>query len=144
MITREFRRAVEQALGLRGWTNWTPTVTQLGSVAVTINNARYMRIGKLIILTAYLTVTGSGTGNNAIVISGLPATGAYATAGQVVGDGAILDNGSAWYAGASLIMETTTTLKFRVSGNNDYAGITPNFALANTDAISFTCTYEAA
>lgn len=130
------------------WTSWTPTITQSGSVTCTVNRATYARYGRTIHATAFLTVTGSGTANNAVVIGGLPATGAYATG--VIGMGALSDlSATRTYPFMAALASTTT---FVLLGTQEITadiqlGLTASsmFAagLANTDQISFTITYQA-
>lgn len=125
------------------WETWTPAVTQSGAVTATTTLARYMRIQKLVIAVAKMTITGTGTANNAVTLS-LPIT-ANNTA-QMIGSGFIYD------ASANLLDlvicegATTTTTKFYRDGvgANAFWGIDRNIALANGDVISVTLMYEAA
>lgn len=122
------------------WTTWTPTITQSGSVTFTNTRSTYARLGRTIIANFALTVTGSGTATNDIVVS-LPATAAAANAGQ--GVGFILDTGNTYYVG-TWVLTTTTTARLLTYGNGNPAGVNPNFALAVGDVLSGTITYEAA
>jgi hypothetical protein len=130
------------------WSTWTPTVTQSGSVTVTVNRASYARYGRTIHATAFLTVTGAGTISNAVVIGGLPAAAAYTTG--VFGFGALSDlSASRTYPFMAAFASSTS---FALLGTQDVSadiqlGVASSSftaALANTDQISFTVTYEAA
>lgn len=131
-----------QNLLMVGWTDWTPTVTQSGAVTVTVNEAKYAVIGKVLHLYAKLTVTGPGTGANAIVIGGLPIALAYGGVDTAIGTGVVVDTGTANYTGA-LVAASVTTLKI-VSHSNGYIGVYPDFALAATDVITLSGTYRVA
>lgn len=143
-LERELERLKTQERG-GIWADWTPTVTQSGSVTVTVTYARYFTAGKLVVLQAKLGVTGTGTTNNAIVISGIPTAIQPASSGglSVVGTIDIQDTGTAQYVGA-LIAVGANDLRGLADGLGNYIGITPNFALANTDIISFQAAYERA
>lgn len=130
------------------WTSWTPTITQSGSVTCTVNRATYARYGRTIYATAFLTVTGTGTASNSVVIGGLPATAAYSTGS--VGFGALSDlSATRTYP---FVAALTSTTAFGLLGTQDVSadiqlGVASSSftaALANTDQISFTITYQAA
>jgi len=119
--------------------DWTPTVTQSGSVAVTVNYAKWCKIGPLTLLWATLSVTGTGTGNNNIAIGGIPndpaSNGDY-------GNIWINDNGTSYRVGAAIYVGSSQFL-CRVNGAGT-AGVNPNFALANGDAIMIIAIYPSA
>lgn len=129
------------------WSTWTPSVTQSGAVTVTVNRASYGRWGRLIVASGFLTVTGSGTGNNVVQIGNLPVAAAYSTG--VIGTGAISDlSATRTYIGLTALISTTA---FRFLGATIAADIQLGLTgsgfdagLANTDQISFTLMYQAA
>ncbi len=143
------------------WTSFTPTVTQSGAVTVTVTSsyfavvdhvdsptvtsASYQRIGRTITGNFILTVTGSGTGANAVVISALPATAASGQ--QYVGSGSITDATGPQEYFANLQMNSTTTFVFRnvlSSTTNAWLGASGfTAALANTDSICGFFEYQA-
>lgn len=126
------------------WRDWTPTVTQSGSVTVTVNRARYIVIANWVHLHGELTVTGSGTGGNAIIIGGIPiATTGLTNGTSVIGVAAVEDTGVAYYA-AILRLQSTTTFAMIYPSTNNFIGVNPNIALGNTDKISFRGAYERA
>lgn len=128
--------------GLITWTAWTPTVTQSGSVTVTVTRARYIVAGKIAHVQANLLVTGSGTITNAIVIGGQPAA-IQSPANLIIGGGLIIDTGTQIYGGLSLVAVGATDWRFYgYAAGTSHAGVTPNFALANTDVIQFQAVYE--
>ena len=130
-------KAVKTAIDT--WTTWTPTVTQSGSVTVDINDARYKITGHLVHVEINLTVTGSGTGANAIVIGGQPAA-IQGSTGDVLGMGHITDFGVTTYTGALYVNGATDWRVIEVVTHN-YIGVDPNFALASGDVIRFKADY---
>jgi hypothetical protein len=102
-----------------------------------------VKIGNQIHARLSCTVTGTGTGANAIVISGLPAMAFYASE-IAIGSGLIVDAGTSNYPGV-VIPESATSVKiYAQQATSTAIGQNPNFALANTDRISFSISYEAA
>lgn len=61
--------AIADAIDDGVWTDWTPVLTQLTTVAATVTYAKYARIGRTIHFYLALSVTGSGVSNNSIRIS---------------------------------------------------------------------------
>ena len=126
-------------------TNWTPTLTQLGSVTATVTAATYTRIGRLIVANFLLAVTGSGTGANDVVIGGLPATAAAGI--EVVGGGGIIDTSATSQYEWLIHLATTTTAKIKSTnsltstyyGSNGFTA-----ALASGDFVYGEMTYFAA
>jgi hypothetical protein len=125
------------------WQDWTPTVTQSGSVAVTVTYARYTLVGNLVVGVGRLAVTGSGSAGNNIIIGGQPTAIQHGnTHGglSMIGGGAVHDSGTAYYHGALMSVGATD---WRILGHADgYIGGNPSFALANGDTISFQAAYE--
>lgn len=128
-----------------GWTAYTPTLTQSGTVTKTVTVARYLQIGKLVIVYVRLDVTGAGTTNNTITVS-TPATGV--STGYICGSGEVIDaSGATVTYPAMVYTNTTTTFSFGRTDQSAFVsriGVDPNFALASGDVITFTATYEAA
>lgn len=127
------------------WSTWTPTVTQLGSVAVTVNFADYVIINKLCLLQALLTVTGSGTPATLIAIAGIPAAAAPQRNGtyMICGKFIISDAGVGHYEGG-VIAQGGNVLRLIRNASTSYVGIDPNFGLASGDMISISCVYKVA
>ncbi len=123
------------------WTTWTPTVTQSGTVTHTVNTARYRELGKLVIAYCKLTMTGAGTGANGIIVGGLPT--AIAGSPASIGSGIVVNIGTLSYS-CTVRLQTTTSVNFIGYAQGDIIGVTPNFALASGDIISFMIMYEIA
>lgn len=127
------------------WTTYTPTLTQSGAVTKTVTEASYMKIGRLVIASGYLTCTGAGSANNAVLV-GVPVTAASGSA--VIGSGWVYDaSSSAWYAGPATL-QSTSVFGFALSGNTALvAGATGSgftAALANTDQVRYAIMYQSA
>lgn len=125
---------------------WTPTVTQSGSVTVSVTRAGYQRVGRFVTCNLFLGVTGAGTGANAVVIGGLPFT---ATGNQgVIGTGAVLDQSAAFTYPGFVLLNTTSSVVFIPTGTStagQYLGVASfTAALAVNDSLYATFTYEAA
>jgi hypothetical protein len=125
------------------WQNWTPTITQSGTVSRTVTRARYAAVGKLTVAEVLLDFTGAGTGNN-LISSTLPVTAAGAgSTASGIGSFIFRDTGTAFYVG-TVYLVSTTALRFLVHNVGDDLGRAPNFAIASGDALGFTIVYEAA
>lgn len=133
------------AFGGSSYATYTPTLTQSGSVTNTINRAAYARIGKSVHGGAYLTVTGTGTLNN-IVLVGLPVA---AVGSQfAIGSGTVFDTSAGLFYSGTLILNSSTTAKLSVgtTGTNYLGGSGGVFtaALAAGDLVAVAFDYEAA
>lgn len=125
------------------WETWTPAVVQSGAVTSTNTASSYMRIQKLVIAQAYVTITGTGTGANVVTVS-LPVT-AKAGNNAVIAFGWIYDSSTTTQYTVMGQLPTTTTISFLYSQASGSAwGVAPNIALAANDQIRFTAIYEAA
>lgn len=126
------------------WRDWTPTVTQSGAVTVTATFARYMATANTIHLAAFLSVTGSGTTNNNIIIT--PPTGLGPAMVGHIGTGYIFDTSTGGIYFGSLVAVSATDIRLRLHSltTASFMGINPNFGLASGDVITFQATYEKA
>ena len=140
-----------EATGLKWggtWTAYTPTVLQSGAVTVTVGNARYIKVGKLVVVQGLLVVTGTGTASNLIKIT-CPVTPYYATSLMPCGTGTVYDSSTAnVYPSLIAFLDTTYfafTLTNAITTNgSQYLGASQfTAALAANDQIGFTFTYEA-
>lgn len=138
---REKTYILDNLRAIAEWTSYTPTVTQSGSVTKTVTYAKYRTFGGTTEVIVYLSLTGSGTTNNAITVS-LPTTCVTSTT-LSVGSGFYLDSGTATYPIGVLIASTTTVnfLRQDTQPGNSF-GQDPNFAAASGDVLRFHCVYE--
>lgn len=135
-------------LGVAAWTSYTPTLTQNATVTKTVTYAKYQRVGRLITVQGFLSVTGAGTGVNAVVI-GLPVAAAQ-TSGLALGVGVVFDS-SATLAYKGIVMVTGASTVSMYGANDTVAtayigagGGGFSAALASGDTIAYTATYESA
>jgi hypothetical protein len=136
------------------WTAWTPTLTQSGAVTKTVTSGAYIRIGRLIVGYCFLTVTGTGTSSNGIVIS-TPVTAAVSGT-TPCGQGWLLDESltpDGFYKGFVALNTTTQFVLYdhTVGPANGIAATlmgsganTFNAALAANDVVTIQFMYEAA
>lgn len=132
--------AIETAL--LTWTTWTPTITQSGSVTCTVTYSKYLKLGKVVITQGVLTVTGSGTTANAIIIGGIPAGIQPAMSDIIVGTGMVVDTGSANHISAVQLISSSTFRFISAAQNVPVGTLTAAFALANTDVIRWETMWE--
>lgn len=132
-------------LGVDGWTSFTPTLTQSATVTKTLTYARYQRVGRLIVAQVFLTVTGSGTASNGIII-GLPVTAALTTQPLEVGTGTVFDVSANQAFKGNAILNSGTGVNIRATGTSTSVMGAADFTagLANNDTVSYTVMYEAA
>jgi hypothetical protein len=128
------------------WTTWTPAITQSGSVTATVTHAVYGRWGRLIVASCSLSVTGAGTGANAVTVS-LPVTAARS--GTTIGVGSVFDTSASTTYTANVITPSTTTVQFYAQGTSvstspTLGSFSFTAALAAGDVITFQVMYEAA
>lgn len=130
---------------LGAWTTFTPQVYQNGNVTSSNTYCQYIRIGDVVIVRALLSVTSAGSSGQKILVKDMPVSIAnHSTTGiYVLGVGGVLDSGATIYAPA-VCAHDATTVSFFADGAADFLGVSPAWALANNDTISFTITYKAA
>lgn len=131
--------------GTGAWTTYTPTLTQSGAVTKTVTYAAYMKIGRLVIGNVALSVTGTGSAAN-IVLIGLPQTSGT-SALISPGSGYIFDSSaSALYKGVVTLNSTTTVSLAATTTTTGGRLGTEAFtaALASGDLIAVSFMYEAA
>lgn len=140
---------------LLGWTAYTPTVVQSGTVtSFSANSFRYRQIGKTVFVQGRLTINaiGGAVAANLVSIS-LPVTAPAALSGPI-GTGSIIDvSASLLYAGQVRMLSTTTvglltvrtgTAPLSTAGAIYLGAVDFTEVLATGDIIDFYCTYEAA
>jgi hypothetical protein len=125
------------------WVDYVPTLTQLGTVAATINYSRYIKLGRMVTWTFRLTVTGTGTTNNRISLT-LP----FAAVGfaNLQGTGSVYDNSTTtnYVCVVTSAAGAATAVTFETNGvSSDGWGVAPNLALTSPDVVRGTITYEA-
>lgn len=129
------------------WTDWTPTITQSGTVTYTDVRSAYTRFGRKIQTDGVLSVTGSGTSTNLVTVT-LPVNAASTNANTVLGAGWIFDSSASQYYFGIWVPNSASTAKLQITsvgGSAAYAGLASFTAgLASGDVVTFQFTYEAA
>lgn len=129
------------------WVDWTPTLTQVNSITVSILYAQYCTNGKHVLVRAKLSASTAGVANNGISIGNIPAAIAPAVYGEpaiVAGNFTYYDAGTAYYVGNIYAVSAT---QFYMMVHNNAGGVVgqlPNFAVANGDALGFIGSYRIA
>jgi hypothetical protein len=123
-------------------------MTQSGNLTFTTNTARYLQLGKLVVVVGNVTITGTGSSGSKIALA-LPAaltarTLSVANPPQVVGQFHYFD-ASGLHITGSAILDTISELVFMQNGSvSSYIGVSPAFQAANTDTLEFTAQWELA
>lgn len=135
-----------ELMRLGAWQTYTPTLTQSGAVAKTVNYARFARLGRTIVAAGEMTVTGAGTAGVGIVI-GLPVAASFGS-GRTLGGGSVFD-ASAGLVYTAMPDRSGSTTTFRLwptstDTNNVLGAAVFTAALAAGDVVDFHVTYEAA
>ena len=130
------------------WTSYTPVIKGgATTVTATIQYAKYAQVNKIVFVRVEATVTSAGAVNGTIICT-LPINPVNAnTSLSTGGSFAILDAGSAFYAGAAIVNTGVTIGEVRGTAYNstDFMGTSaPAMTLANNDRISFSVCYEVA
>jgi len=145
--TNAFPAAASDLNNLFGaWTSWTPQIDQgaTTNIAKTVDDARYLRIGTLVVATFNLSVTGTGTAGQNLLLS-FPVTPARSSVGFKYGAGAIFDSSTS--INYACINGGPVGSSFVFVGDwSGYGGwgTIPNIAIANGDRISGFIAYEVA
>lgn len=137
LLRQEFDNLVKPEVGR--WIDWTPAVIQSGSVAVTVVEAKYRMSWEDIRIYCHLTVTGTGTAANAIIVSGWPSTINPSPGPNTwpVGVGVIVDQGIEIYEGVVSLNINNTQVSLWSPTTNTWVGANPSFALVSGDIIYF-------
>jgi hypothetical protein len=125
------------------WTAFTPTLTQGATISITVNSARYAKIGRLAVVFIQLTASSAGTAGGGIIIGAIPAAIAPLTANGATPVGTAYLGFTPPRVGA-VIAVSTTQLDVQVDNNTGVAGAAPAVTLASGIVVSLTATWETA
>ena len=138
-----------QTSSLGGWSTWTPQLYQNGNLTSTIPHARYTRIGDTAIVQGKVSATQAGTAGQQIEIRNLPYSAEAAGDYTVIGNAIYWDGVLRWQLNVETLPTATSiafgydSAPFGVYGGGRF-GASPSKAVASTNFISFTTTYEIA
>lgn len=130
------------------WTDYTPVITQGGTVTATVNRARYHRAGRKITGDVYAIVTGGAGAPTTTIDVSLPVTPAATSGNTIAGEGWIFDASTNAFWFGTMLISSSGAVRFLRRQD----GVTSAFlatsgmtsALAVGDILSFTFAYEAA
>lgn len=136
-------------LNLGGWTTFTPTLTQVGSLTLSGSSyAKYMVVNKTAFVQVQAIVaSGTGTAGNDITLGGIPAAIAMTRTGltALMGGCLVQDSGSNLWVGQAFATTTTAVKCYAGSSTTGQAiGTSPSFGLAVNDVVSVALAYEIA
>jgi hypothetical protein len=131
--------------GVGGWTSFTPQIDQgVTNIAKTVNYSKWVRgPRRTIIWTFHLTLTAAGTAGSPVTVT-LPVTAANAFG--CIGSSMVFDASAQNNYPCTLAPSTTTKVAFQyvTTGINAAWGQSPSIALASSDDLRGSITYEAA
>lgn len=131
-------------LGVGAWPDFTPTLTQSGAVTKTLTYSKLQRVGRLVVANILLTVTGTGTASNQIIV-GLPVVPAQAAMAAPIGTFYVRDDSTGLFYLVGAVINAAGALIGIGNGVNNALGVTGfTAALANLDTVGYSVAYEAA
>lgn len=126
-------------------TTWTPTLTQVGAAVLSVAEARWFQIYKMIFAYCRCQVSsGVGTTANNIVFGGFPVAARSVVADKILGQYVFIDSsaGSAAYSGQLVMVGDASSGVGVVDLTSDRLG--KGFAFAAGDIFSLLLQYEVA
>lgn len=131
-----------QAYVVAPWTSYTPALVQTSAVTKTVTYAKWIQIGKTVMGSVVLVAGAAGVAG-AQISSSLPVAPAYASSSAFAIGSFALVNGGTRQAGA-VVTTGGSTVIFQSAGQTNVLGITPSYALASGDVLTFDFHYEVA
>ena len=129
------------------WTSYTPVIKGgATTVSATISYAKYVQIGKTVMLQVSAAITSAGAANGRITVSTPTTLNPLVTSDfpSTVGTMLIKDSGTAFYNGAAFVFATGIIAGLGY-GSVDSMGVSaPAFTLASGDTGSISIMYEVA
>lgn len=124
-------------------TTWTPTLVQVGTATLTVNEARWFQIYKTVYVSCRCAVaSGAGTTANPMLFGGLPVAQRAVVADKVLGNYIFIDAsaGNTYYTGAVICGAGVNDCYCVVDLANTKLG--NGFAFAAGDVFSLNLRYE--
>jgi hypothetical protein len=126
------------------WTDYSPTWAQSATITHTKNHARFLQIGKLVMVSVRLTASSGGTATNVVSVT-VPVNAARFGTFASTGAASIYDTSTTTTYVCSASFDGTGAVRFlHDTSAGNYFGNSPNVAIASGDILSFTIMYEAA
>lgn len=126
------------------WTDYVPTWAQSATITKTITTARYTQVGRTVTVNVRMVATSAGVANNVISVS-LPVAPSASNLGSM-GSFFFEDFGTSFYSG-SVLWSGSSVIFSNGGASASQMGLTGGgftAAIASSDNLSFTVTYEAA
>jgi hypothetical protein len=139
---QKWTAAIANQIGA-AWESYTPTVSQPGAITFTTSYSKYCQVQKTVVVENFLSITGTGTGGNAIRVS-LPI--AATLSGACYGSAFFYDASANNCYNLTVLHGAATDVVFfyNLVGASSNFGSAPNIPLGNGDQIRFSIVYEAA
>lgn len=134
------------------WTTYTPVLSQGVTITKTVNHARYIQFGKIVMGSVYMTATSSGT-VGLTLRSGFPVTPVSSIFNNTQSFGSSIGSGGFYKSSGTVQYNFTVqclgsgvdSLAFYVNGTGgSMFGQFPNVQMVSGDHLFFTYMYEAA
>jgi hypothetical protein len=108
---------------------WTPTISQPGSITKTVNWGYSQRQGGMYRATCKLSITGSGTATNPIIVT-TPFTHV-----EAFGSFVFYDTSNSFYRSGNVLPYSTTEYSFVIDSGADLYGIAGTDGMTNGDVL---------
>lgn len=127
------------------WVNWTPTLAQSAAITVTVQGARYLKIGPLAIVEVHLDITSAGSAGNSLVLAAIPAAIAPADVGThefAAGAAVFFDASATTRYHLAVNMTNSTSLLFFANASTGQFGSNPAVTAASGDVLSLAAAWR--
>ena len=127
------------------WTAYTPTWTQGVAISKTVNYARYVQIGKLVVVQVQMTATSGGTAGQGFSVS-TPVNQNNVSNASVCGVASYVDvtPGFATYVLSAVAGGAGSIQFYHDTSAANIFGIVPGVTVTSGEILSFQLSYEAA
>jgi hypothetical protein len=123
-------------------TNFTPTMQQSVSITLSTATGRYTRYGPLVIATARMIASSSGTAGSALVVGGLPVAALDTAAGGSQAFGWFSRAGNPNHLLHGLWASNTTVNFYSGSAATGLFGVNPAVTIVSGDEVDLTFIYN--
>lgn len=127
------------------WVNWTPTLIQSAAITITVQFARYFKLGPVVIVEAQLDISSAGSAGNTLVLGAIPAAIAPATTGThayAMGEAIFFDASATTRYHLACNLTNSTQLLFYANASTSTFGSNPAVTAASGDALSLAAAWR--
>jgi len=125
------------------WVTYTPTITQGATITKTTIYAKYSQVNKLVTFIGRFDLTSAGSASNELQVS-LPINNNNPDTTGMIGSALFYDASAGRFYTLVVAATYAGFIRFIYDNTSNYFGIVPAVTIANTDQLTFVCTYEAA